>query len=158
VFFVAISMIMHIQPGTLITSMPSLTDTEFEEVTIFIAEYNLKGAMGFVTNKLFARRLNELEEFKHVISFPLYDGGPVDREHLFFIHQRPGLVDKGTQITNSIYLGGNFKQAVDHINAGRIKTKDIKIFVGYCGWDPYQLEAEIEEGSWKITERNDPFS
>ena len=78
--------------GSFIRSTSLLDDSFFEKAVILIAEYNKKGATGFVVNKPFTRRLNELEEFKDSIPFPLYDGGPVDREHLFFVHQRPDLI------------------------------------------------------------------
>jgi len=111
--------------------------------------------MGFVTNKLFDRKLNKLEEFKHGIPFPLHDGGPVDREHLFFIHQRPDLIKGGTLVSNNIYLAGDFKTAVRLINDRTITGKDIKIFIGYCGWDANELEAEIAEGSWEVRKHAD---
>jgi len=143
---------MPIAPGTILISPPTIDDTNFEEVVIFITEHNEKGAMGFVINKLFARPLNALEEFKQSIAFPLYDGGPVDQKHLFFVHQRPDLIEGGTAIRDNIYFGGNFKQALTHLNKKIILQNDIKIFIGYCGWDYGQLEEEITEGSWMVVD------
>jgi putative transcriptional regulator len=141
---------MNITTGTFLSSLPSLDDTNFERVVILITEHNEKGAMGFVINKPFPRKLNELEEFKHIPAFPLHEGGPVDQEHLFFIHRRPDLIEEGSHISSGIYLGGNFKQAVACISNKTITEKDLKIFVGYCGWDDDQLEEEIKEGSWQM--------
>lgn len=148
---------MTITAGTILTSTAFLGDANFENSIIFIVEHNQKGAMGFVINKLFARRLNELEEFKNSISFPLYNGGPVDHEHLFFIHQRPDLIRGGTVITSGIYLGGSFKQAIAQLNHNTITKNDLKIFIGYCGWDYQQLEQEVEEGSWVIADTGSEF-
>lgn len=141
---------MTISAGTILISTPSLDESIFEKTVIFITEHNEKGAMGFVINKLFPRALNELVEFKHTKSFPLHDGGPVEREHLYFLHQRPDLIEGSVAIGDSIYLGGNFKQVVTQLNNNTLQEKDIKIFVGYCGWDPNQLEDEIAEGSWLV--------
>lgn len=140
--------------GRLLVSSSSLADTNFEQAVIFITEHNEKGAVGFVVNKLFSRTLNELEEFKHSRAIRLYDGGPVDREHLFFIHQRPDLIAGGSLIAGTIYLGGDFKQVVHYLNDAILPEDDIKIFIGYCGWDPHQLEEEIEEGSWLVSAAN----
>lgn len=138
------------KPGIFINSTALLEETIFENTVIFITEYNEKGAMGFVVNKVFSRKLNELEEFRQGIPFPLYEGGPVDQEHLFFIHQRPDLIEGGEQVTDNIYLGGDFKAAVQYINTGILTEKDIKVFIGYCGWDNKELGDEIAEGSWEV--------
>lgn len=145
------------KPGTFLIGTSLLNDTVFESAIIYITEYNDKGAMGFVVNKKFQRELNELEEFKHIRSFPLYVGGPVDQEHLFFIHKRPDLIDGGTPIADGVLLGGDFKSAVNNINSGLLTGTDIKVFIGYCGWDKGELEAEIAEGSWKLSENEKPF-
>jgi putative transcriptional regulator len=121
---------MNITLGTILNSTAALNDSNFEHATIFIAEHNEKGAMGFIINKKITRALNELEEFKQSIAFPLYDGGPMDKEHLFFVHKRPDLIEGGTLISGSIYLGGNFKQAVAQLNNKTITQNDIKIFIG----------------------------
>ena len=78
------------------------------------------------------------------------DGGPVNREHLFVLHKRPDLIDGGEQVTNDLYLGGNMEQVIEAINNGGANNQEIQIFIGYCGWDAQELEAEIEEGSWML--------
>ena len=143
--------------GQFIHASSLLDASIFEDVIIFITEQDEKGAMGFVVNKQFSRGLTELEEFKNGKPFPLYEGGPVDQEHLFFVHQRPDLIPDGTHIIDKVYYGGDFKTAVAHINKGTLTTRDIKIFIGYCGWDNTELEAEIEEGSWTVAETGDIF-
>jgi putative transcriptional regulator len=142
---------MNLQPGIFLKSTAALDDTVFAGVTIFIAEYNAGGALGFVVNRRFGRSLNELQEFRHSPAFPLYDGGPVDKEHLFFLHRRPDLVEDGIAISDHVFYGGNFKQAVTGINNGSLSENDCKIFVGYCGWDAGELESELAEGSWKLS-------
>ena len=141
---------MNIQQGLLLKSTAALDNTIFAGALIYITECNDDGAVGFIINRSFERSLDELEEFKHSVYFPLYEGGPVDKEHLFFIHRRPDKVDDGTPISGAICYGGNFGQAVIGINNKNLSAADIKIFVGYCGWGSGELEAEIAEGSWVI--------
>ena len=142
---------MLVQAGTILKATKELDESFFENAIILIVEKNENGATGFVCNKIFDRKLNELVEFRHSPSFPLYDGGPVGREPLHFIHHRPDLVPGGKEVAPHIYHSGDFKQAVTGINNKSITDADIKIFIGYCGWDAGELEAEIEEGSWEIT-------
>lgn len=143
---------MKLKQGHFIHSTPMLKDTIFEQSVILIAEYNEKGALGFIINKSFGRMLNELKEFMHSLPFPIYTGGPVDQEHLYFVHQRPDLIADGKLIAEGLYLGGDFQQAVEAINNRTLTTADIKIFIGYCGWNKGELEIEIAEGSWFVEE------
>lgn len=144
--------------GTFLNSTDLLNESFFENTQIFITEHNENGAMGFVVNELFPYRFNELEEFRHSAPFPMYDGGPMDRESLFFVHQRPDLIKGGTPVTSTIHVGGDFKEAVRLINNKTLTEKDIKLFIGYCGWDHQDLEAEIEEGSWTTSKEGQLFA
>jgi putative transcriptional regulator len=125
---------------------------DFDQAIIFITEWNHRGATGFVVNKPFHRSLNELEEFKDMHPFPLYVGGPVMPEKLYLAHRSPQFIQGGIPIASEIYLGGDFKQALALIHKGELTSRDIKLFIGYCGWDSGQLEEEIKEGSWQIIE------
>ena len=139
-----------LKAGIDIKSTTSLSGSFFEHTTILIVEHDEAGTIGFVTNKPFEKSLHELIEFNHAKPFPLMDGGPVDRDHLFVLHKRPDLIDGGKQIPNGLYLGGNMEQVIQAINTGGAKPQEIQIFIGYCGWDEGELELELEEGSWSF--------
>ena len=147
-------LMMNLHAGTFLKSSSTLDDPNFQQALVLITEHNANGSTGFVVNKLFPRTLNELTAFSHVIEFPLYKGGPVDPEHLYFIHRRPDLIGGGMLIANNLYFGGDFNYAVRCINNRMIKIDDIKIFIGYCGWDNEELEEEIAEGSWQIIDND----
>jgi putative transcriptional regulator len=142
---------MNLQPGNIIISTASLDETNFEKVAVIITEYNEKGAMGYVFNQLFPRKFNELEEFKYSIAVSLYNGGPVQTDMLYFMHRRPDLIANGEQVAGNVYMGGDFKKAVELLNNGQLSTDDVRLFIGYCGWDVNELEEEIKEGSWQLT-------
>lgn len=148
---------MGIAPGKILISSPSMNDSNFYRSVVFIAEHNENGALGFVVNKVFERPLNALAEFSSSPAFPLYKGGPVDNEHLYFVHRRNDLIPGGTLVTGNIYFGGDFKQAIKHINNKTLTTADIKIFIGYCGWNASELEEEITEGSWDLSDNHNEF-
>jgi putative transcriptional regulator len=139
-----------LKAGTSIKSTAALIGSFFEHTTILIVEHDEAGTIGFVTNKPFGKSLHELIEFSHAKPFPLMDGGPVDRDHLFVLHKRPDLIDGGEQVPNGLYLGGNMEQVIQAINTGGANTQEIQLFIGYCGWDEGELEAELEEGSWSF--------
>lgn len=141
-----------LKAGLYINSTDALIGSFFEHTTILLVQHNEAGSLGFVTNKSFEKSLHELIEFKHVKPFPLMDGGPVDRDHLFVLHKRPDLIEGGEQIPNGLYLGGNMKQVIEAINTRGANKQEIQLFIGYCGWDEGELEAEVEEGSWTLSD------
>lgn len=142
---------MHLQPGHIIISTALLDETEFEKTAIVITEHNEKGTIGYVFNQRFPRKFNELEEFKHSIPVPLYKGGPVQTDMLYFMHRRPDLIPNGEPVTGNVCMGGDFKTAVQLLNNAQLKSGDVRLYIGYCGWDANELEAEIKEGSWQLT-------
>ncbi len=139
-----------LKPGLTIKSTDLLNGSFFEHTTILIVEHNQEGSIGFVTHKPLEKSLDELNEFNHSKPFPLMDGGPVDREHLFVLHKRPDLIEGGKEISSDLYLGGNMEQVIEAINTKGINQQEIQLFIGYCGWDLGELEAEVKEGSWII--------
>jgi putative transcriptional regulator len=141
---------IDLKVGFYIKSTAALIGSFFEHTTIMLVQHNEAGSIGFITNKSFEKSLHELIEFDHSKPFPLMDGGPVDREHLFVLHKRPDLIDGGEQISNDLYLGGNMEQVIEAINTRGANQEDIQLFIGYCGWDARELEAEVEDGSWTV--------
>ena len=140
----------NLKAGISIKSTALLNGSFFEETSILIVEHDEAGTTGFVTNKPFGKSLNDLIEFNHAKPFPLMDGGPVDRAHLFVLHKRPDLIEGGKQLTNGLYLGGKMEQVIEAINNGSATQEEIQLFIGYCGWDVGELEAEMAEGSWNF--------
>ena len=140
-----------LKAGSSIKSTAALIGSFFEQSTILIVQHNAAGSLGFVINKHFGKSLNDLVEYKHCKPFPLMDGGPVDRDHLFVLHKRPDLIDGGELITDSLYLGGNMEQVTEAIHSKGVDEDEIQLFIGYCGWDTGELEAELAEGSWEMS-------
>jgi len=137
--------------GKILIATAALDGSWFEKAIIFITEHNSKGAVGFVLNKLFPRKLNELEEFKDAPSIDLYSGGPVDASHIYFLHRQADLL-QGIEVSPGSYYGGDFKKAVELLSNGKLSSEEVKVFIGYCGWDAEELESEIEEESWKLSD------
>ncbi len=141
---------MNVKPGIILQSNAALAGTIFENATILITRFNHNGAVGFVLNKPFYRKLNELEAFSDCPSLPIFEGGPVDQAHLFFLHARPDLLMHSEVVTDNLFMGDDLRLAATYLLNGKLNSSELKIFIGYCGWDAGELEAEIEEGSWKV--------
>ena len=140
----------NIKAGIYFKSTDALIGSVFENTSILLVKHNTAGSIGFITNRPLYKSLHDLIEFNRSKPFPLMDGGPVNRERLFVLHKRPDLISGGEQITNDYYLGGNMEQVIKAINTEGANNQEIQLFIGYCGWDEGELEAEIEEGSWVL--------
>ena len=145
------------QKGSLLLSEPFMLDSNFERSVILLCEHDIQnGTMGLVLNNRSALLLSDVIQEVHNQQFPLYIGGPVNMEALFFIHNAPEKVEGGDQLTDNIYFGGDFQQALFLIEDKLLQPEDIKFFVGYAGWSPGQLEEEIAQNSWAVHNKFPP--
>lgn len=124
----------------------------FKDALVVIVENNSSGSVGFMVNRADGRTLNQLEAYSQFPSVPFYSGGPVDQQHIYVLHRRPDLILGGIRVIEGLYYGANFNDVLDAIRTGATGPGDIKLFLGYCGWDAGELEAEMEEGSWQLVD------
>ncbi len=145
---------MHFQnlnKGNLLIAEPSLMgDSSFSKSVVLLADLNENGSVGFILNKPLKLFLNDLVE-EIEIPLPIYKGGPVEQDSLYFIHKVPELIRNSIQIDEDLYWGGDYNDLVKGINTQTIKVKDIRFFLGYSGWTKDQLYNEIDEKSWIVS-------
>lgn len=141
-----------LQQGDIIISTPLLNDTNFEKTVLVITEHNADGAIGLIINQPNEKYLNQLQEFAHCKPIPFYTGGPMDHEHIYMLHQYATTIKNCGLVKEDVYWGGDFSNAIVLIQ--ELNNVQIKLCIGYCGWNANELEAEIEEGSWIITKAN----
>ncbi|SFS54662.1 YqgE/AlgH family protein [Sphingobacterium wenxiniae] len=142
------------QKGSLLLSEPFMLDPNFERSVILLCEHDEKdGTMGFVLNHKSNLTLADILQGVENDAFPLYIGGPVQVDALYFIHHCPDKIENSYQLIDDIYLGGDFEQVIFLVNENLIEPQDIKFFIGYAGWEPEQLEGEIQENSWAVHNR-----
>ena len=138
--------------GHLLIAEPSIIgDTSFNRSVILLADHTAEGSIGFILNKTLDYTLKDLVPTT-VADFKVYNGGPVEQDNLYFIHKVPDLIPESIEISEGIFWGGDFDTALSMINMGKINPSDIRFFLGYSGWEPNQLEKELESNSWIVTE------
>ena len=136
--------------GKLLIAEPSLTgDVSFNRSVVLLAEHNDEGSVGFILNKPLSYSINDLVE-EIEMPFPVFNGGPVEQDNLYFIHKVPDLIPNSVEISDGIYWGGDFEITVMLVNSGKISQKDIRFFLGYSGWASLQLDQELDSKSWIV--------
>ena len=137
-------------PGKLLAADPSIIgDLSFTRAVILLVEYDKGGTIGFILNKPILYDLNTFVPEINV-PFPIFQGGPVEQDRLYFIHKRPDLIPNAKKVNGGFYWGGSFSNVTDKINSGELTPNDIKFFLGYTGWDANQLEQEISNKTWVV--------
>ena len=141
-----------LKKGKLLIAEPSIIgDTSFNRSVILLADDNNLGTVGFILNKPLPYALKDL--IKNTNSnFKVFNGGPVEQDNLFFIHNSPDLIPESIEISKGLFWGGNFKIVLELINTKLISEKEIQFFLGYSGWDEKQLDLELESNSWLLTD------
>ncbi|MDO9261380.1 MAG: YqgE/AlgH family protein [Flavobacteriaceae bacterium] len=142
--------------GKLLIAEPSiLNDPSFNRSVVLLTEHNEEGTVGFILNKLSRFKLNELVP-EILIDFPVYIGGPVEPENLYFIHKKPELIVGSIEIGKGFYWGGNIEIITKLVNNAEINPDEIRFFLGYSGWEIDQLNEELEVDSWVVVENDFP--
>ena len=143
-----------IEPGTILISKPFIDDVKFDKTIILVVEHNKNGTIGFIINKRTTIELYEIFNNIEHNNLKVKNGGPVEQNTLFFLHTYPDLIHDSQEIKDGVFWGGDIKDVIKGLKNEEIKSKQIGFFMGYCGWEPHQLQAEIHDGSW-ITHRID---
>ncbi|AWG21617.1 transcriptional regulator [Flavobacterium faecale] len=137
--------------GQLLISEPSIIgDVSFNRSVILLADHDKEGSVGFIINKPLKYTIHDLVP-EIDSKFRIYNGGPVEQDNLYFIHNVPELIPNSVEISNGIYWGGDFESAKELINEGIINKNNIRFFLGYSGWRDNQLETEMHANSWIVT-------
>ncbi len=138
--------------GILLVSSPALTDAHFKRSVVFLAQHGEGGTLGYVLNRPLSATLSEILPDLYGFDAPLYWGGPCQNDTLHCIHTVGTHIPGAAEIIHGVYWGGDFETIRDLIIAGGADVEDFRFFVGYAGWSEGQLENEIKESSWFITE------
>ena len=139
--------------GKLLIADPSMSDQSFGRTVILLTEHNENGSIGFILNRPLGFSIKDiLPEIN--LDMEIYNGGPVEQDNLYFVHQMPDVIPGSIEISNGIFWGGDFDSVKDLINSGEISSKSIKFFLGYSGWSSKQLVSEMKEDSWLVSKEH----
>lgn len=138
--------------GRILLSEPFLEDDYFKRSVILLCDYNEEGAFGFVLNNYITIRLNELVEDVAEFDTTLSLGGPVNTNNLYYIHTLGDKLPGASELMEGIHIGGDFDLLKQFIAEGKVKPSQVKFFLGYSGWSANQLDEELEDNSWIVTD------
>jgi len=145
---------LNVKKGRLLISEPSLIDRTFFKSVILITHHNNEESIGLVLNQGTKINLNEIINEIPLSDFPVYIGGPVEKNAIQFIHTLGDIIPNNQEIAKGLYWGGDFDEILKLMAENKISKNQIRFFAGYSGWGEDQLNSEIRENGWITHESN----
>lgn len=149
--------------GKLIVAMPAMGDPRFKRAVILVCAHTPDGAMGLIVNKpmpdlKFSDLLAQLNvpHFGPGRDIRIQFGGPVERGRGFVLHSPDYAGGQATAKVGPAYGMTGTLDVLEALASGSGPTQAILI-LGYSGWGPGQLEAEIARNDWLTAEASDPL-
>ncbi|EME32359.1 putative transcriptional regulator [Galdieria sulphuraria] len=179
-----LDLIDEIQKGALLVSHPLLPGAFARSLILIHEYYPQTGAKGFCLNgskvgvfepsvllssgvsklrgelnveladNTLGRKDDENEQVYPLSPQPVYWGGPVATNTLFVLHPFPEM-EGAVAVGHGIYMGGRSSAIIDSIRKGKAHFEDFLLLAGCSSWSSDQLEGELKQHSWFLTNGND---
>jgi putative transcriptional regulator len=134
--------------GRLLLDGGGLRGSFFHRSVVLICQHNAEGAFGLVLNRSAGNKVGEVlvADLPDALKdSPLFLGGPVQPTALSFLHSDSFLPD--ANVFPNLALGHSLDDLLE-IGESFSPVKKVKLFAGYAGWSPGQLEMEMKRKSW----------
>lgn len=132
--------------GSLLLAHPSLRDPNFRRTVVLMSAHGADGAMGVVLNRPLGKKLGDLNgqfALGPLAGVPLFNGGPVETHQLLLAAWQPRAD------------GFQLQFGLDPARAEQLIGEEgahIRAFLGYSGWTGGQLENELKQSTWIVTD------
>ena len=144
--------------GRLLVATPLIADGTFDRTVVAVLEHGEGGALGLVLNRPSTTAvLDPLPGWDRLAAHPavVFVGGPVEQQRAIALaRHRPGEeVDPalGERFESVIGDVGTLDLAIDPDAVGGA-IEAVRVFSGYAGWGPDQLEGELAGGAWWVVD------
>ncbi|MEI7608675.1 MAG: YqgE/AlgH family protein [Rhodospirillaceae bacterium] len=139
--------------GQLLIAMPAMPDARFQRTVVYVCAHNAEGAMGLVINRLFgsitfASLLEQLDiqPSKPTEDYRVHYGGPVESGRGLVLHSTDFVREGTMMVDDEVALTATI-DILRAIADGR-GPKHSLLALGYAGWGPGQLDAEMQANGW----------
>jgi putative transcriptional regulator len=139
--------------GKLLVASNELRDPNFAETVVLLIEHGEEGAMGVVINRATRVKLSELlPKIKGLgqRGDMIYEGGPVERSEILMLLRAEHEPEDSRAVFEDVYLSASAALLKRLAAEPRREEAPFRVYSGYAGWAPGQLEAEVEAGAWYL--------
>ncbi len=138
--------------GMFLYAVPELPDSNFLHTVVLLVSYDEAGAMGFIINRPTDIPVDQVlpdMEGRDKLSRPLYFGGPVSRDQIYVILRTYKKHEGAVKVFDDVFFSWSLEVLAEGLKQ-KEPDKDLRIYSGYSGWGPGQLDREIKRGDWVI--------
>jgi putative transcriptional regulator len=143
--------VRELAAGKVLIASRDLPDPNFSETVILLADHNSEGTMGLIINRQteipVARAFPQLKRVSPLGR--IYAGGPVDTTKVLGLLRAKSPGKDVRQIASEIYLVATREPLEGLISSGT-DPDHFRVYIGYAGWAPGQLEREAVAGAWHV--------
>lgn len=144
----------EIEIPSLLVAMPNLGDAVFSQSVVLLSEYTAEYAYGFIINQPSGSKVKDIFKADFKLGCdpetPLLVGGPVQLEFIWVLHSHDISFKSSKNITEKLVVS-TFMEFNSAALAGQL-PRVYHIGFGYAGWGAGQLDQELQQGSWWLTE------
>jgi putative transcriptional regulator len=146
--------VRELAAGKLLVAARNLPDPNFAETVVLLAEFSPEAAMGLIVNRqtdvTLGRLMPGLQNAKSGAAFAFF-GGPVAVPGVLALLRSATARGDTRHIVGDVYLA-NTREVLDQMLSSGVGQNELRVYVGYAGWGPGQLERETAAGSWYVLE------
>lgn len=137
--------------GSILVASGNLADPNFAQSVVLIVEHDEdQGSLGVIINRRTDIPMTRIfPDIKTAPLDPVFMGGPVAITAVQALLRLPAAKDQVKHVSGDLYASGS-KDVIESSVRSRIAPSKFRIYVGYAGWAPGQLEAEIGLGAWSV--------
>jgi len=144
-----------VEPGKFLVASRQLQGPAFAEAVILVVHYDETGAMGLIVNRptrltpeRALPRLRELAAYQG----PMYHGGPVARRRVMALLRSDQPPADAARIIGAVHIALLNTALLAKPVPG---PQNFRLYMGYTGWGPGQLDAELARGSWHVVDASE---
>ena len=138
--------------GKFLVASRRLKDPNFHKTVVLLIRYGKDGTSGVVINRPMKVKLSAvLPDLKELAQREdaLYFGGPVELNKILFLVRSVKPPKESLQVFGDVYVSSS-RQELQRLLKNAEKDERFRIYAGYAGWSPKQLENECHRGDWHI--------
>lgn len=138
--------------GVFLVATPHLKDPNFRQTVVLICEHGSGGSLGLVINRRTDQHITEVlpqATGLHEKAGFVYIGGPVQKDSLLILHRMDREIPESRPIFDGVCLGGELGFLEEEFTQDKGDGL-VRVYMGYAGWAPGQLQFELSTGSWLV--------